>query len=180
MVGPTGEGFVSGSYDRTVRLWERDSGGRSRDVYHTKRMQRVFSTCYTPTADFVLSGSDDGNVRIWKTDASAKLGPIDTRERAAMEYRRKLREKWGGEKGVRRIEQCVSVPYTFCACRANRRSSYADNAESRRPSRMQRNSNVRCSVPGSKRRRTGGDIQGKASTSPRRRERVSDGLSEGD
>ena len=37
--GPTGEGFVSGSYDRTVRLWDRDSG-KSRDVYHTKRMQR--------------------------------------------------------------------------------------------------------------------------------------------
>lgn len=38
-VGPTGEEFVSGSYDRTIRLWNRDSG-KSRDVYHTKRMQR--------------------------------------------------------------------------------------------------------------------------------------------
>jgi WD repeat and SOF domain-containing protein 1 len=38
-IGPTGEEFVSGSYDRTVRLWNRDEG-RSRDVYHTKRMQR--------------------------------------------------------------------------------------------------------------------------------------------
>lgn len=36
---PTGEGFVSGSYDRTVRLWNREEG-KSRDVYHTKRMQR--------------------------------------------------------------------------------------------------------------------------------------------
>jgi WD repeat and SOF domain-containing protein 1 len=36
---PTGEEFVSGSYDRTVRLWKRDAG-KSRDVYHTKRMQR--------------------------------------------------------------------------------------------------------------------------------------------
>jgi WD repeat and SOF domain-containing protein 1 len=30
---------VSGSYDRTIRLWNRDAG-KSRDVYHTKRMQR--------------------------------------------------------------------------------------------------------------------------------------------
>ena len=37
--GPTGEEFVSGSYDRTLRLWNRDAG-KSRDVYHTKRMQR--------------------------------------------------------------------------------------------------------------------------------------------
>jgi len=38
-VGPTGEGFVSGSYDRTIRLWDRDAG-KARDIYHTKRMQR--------------------------------------------------------------------------------------------------------------------------------------------
>ena len=37
--GPTGEGFVSGSYDRTIRLWDRDAG-KARDIYHTKRMQR--------------------------------------------------------------------------------------------------------------------------------------------
>ncbi len=47
-------------------------------------------------------------MRIWKTNASAKLGPIDSRERATMEYRRKLREKWAGEKGVRSIEKCVA------------------------------------------------------------------------
>jgi DDB1- and CUL4-associated factor 13 len=36
---PTGEELVSASYDRTVRLWNRDLG-HSRDIYHTKRMQR--------------------------------------------------------------------------------------------------------------------------------------------
>lgn len=36
---PTGEELVSASYDRTIRLWSRDRG-HSRDVYHTKRMQR--------------------------------------------------------------------------------------------------------------------------------------------
>ena len=39
---PTGEELVSASYDRTVRLWER-AGGHSRDIYHTKRMQRYTS-----------------------------------------------------------------------------------------------------------------------------------------
>ncbi|KAJ9097054.1 hypothetical protein QFC20_006296 [Naganishia adeliensis] len=106
---PTGEEFVSGSYDRTVRLWNRDEG-RSRDVYHTKRMQRVFDTVYTPTSDFVLSASDDGNIRIWKNNASAKLGPMDTRERQQMEYRKKLREKWAGEATVRKIDRQRHVP----------------------------------------------------------------------
>ena len=36
---PTGEELVTASYDRTVRLWDR-SRGHSRDIYHTKRMQR--------------------------------------------------------------------------------------------------------------------------------------------
>jgi DDB1- and CUL4-associated factor 13 len=36
---PTGEEIVSASYDRSLRLWNR-SNGHSRDIYHTKRMQR--------------------------------------------------------------------------------------------------------------------------------------------
>ena len=36
---PTGEELVTASYDRTVRLWDR-ARGHSRDIYHTKRMQR--------------------------------------------------------------------------------------------------------------------------------------------
>jgi hypothetical protein len=70
---------------------------------------RVFDTVYTPTADFVLSASDDGNVRIWKSNASAKLGPMDTRERQQMEYRKKLREKWSGEATVRKIDRYVTA-----------------------------------------------------------------------
>lgn len=42
---PTGEEIVSGSYDRTVRIWNRDQG-RARDVYHTKRMQRYVFACW--------------------------------------------------------------------------------------------------------------------------------------
>lgn len=36
---PTGEELVTASYDRTIRLWNR-AKGHSRDIYHTKRMQR--------------------------------------------------------------------------------------------------------------------------------------------
>ncbi|ODO10635.1 hypothetical protein I350_01232 [Cryptococcus amylolentus CBS 6273] len=109
---PTGEGFVSGSYDRTIRLWDRESG-KSRDVYHTKRMQRVFDVAYTPTADFVLSASDDGNVRIWKSDASKKLGPVSTKERQAIEYRQKLVERYSREKGVREVKERRHVPQSI-------------------------------------------------------------------
>lgn len=36
---PTGKEFVSGSYDRTIRIFNIHSA-KSREVYHTKRMQR--------------------------------------------------------------------------------------------------------------------------------------------
>ncbi|KZT50280.1 WD40 repeat-like protein [Calocera cornea HHB12733] len=107
---PTGRGFVSGGWDRTVRLW-REGEGRSWEVYHGKRMQsRVFATQYTADARFVLSGSDDGNVRVWKARASDKLGVVDGRERAAREYRAKLVEKWRHAPEVRKVERQRYLP----------------------------------------------------------------------
>jgi WD repeat and SOF domain-containing protein 1 len=66
---PTGREFVSGSYDRTVRIW-RYNEGKSREVYYGKRMQRVFSVAFSGDANFVLSGSDDFSIRLWKANAS--------------------------------------------------------------------------------------------------------------
>ncbi|WFD30421.1 Protein sof1 [Malassezia sp. CBS 17886] len=107
---PTGQGFVSGSYDRTVRLWDAGRGARSRDVYHTKRMQKVFATLYTLDARFVLSGSDDGNLRLWKAVASEKLGVVSARERASRDYSQALRKRWSSVGDVARIERQRHVP----------------------------------------------------------------------
>jgi WD repeat and SOF domain-containing protein 1 len=127
---PTGREFVSGSYDRTVRLWTAGEG-KARDTYHTKRMQRfvplpsvrlslyswiicsVFSTMYTLDSRFVLSGSDDSNLRIWKARASEKLGTVDKREMARKEYRDGLRDKWGGVAEVAKLERCVTFILTM-------------------------------------------------------------------
>lgn len=107
---PTGQGLVTGSYDRTVRLWDVGQGARSRDVYHTKRMQKVFSVTYTHDARFVLSGSDDGNVRLWKNQASEKLGIVSGRERASREYAQALRKRWRSVGDVAKIERQRHVP----------------------------------------------------------------------
>ena len=62
---PTGREFVAGGYDRSVRIFAYN-GGHSREVYHTKRMQRVFAVRFSGDASYVFSGSDDMNVRVWK------------------------------------------------------------------------------------------------------------------
>ncbi|MCJ1279705.1 rRNA-processing protein sof1 [Puttea exsequens] len=106
---PTGEELVSASYDRTVRLWERN-GGHSRDIYHTKRMQRVFSTIFTSDANYVLSGSDDGNVRLWRANASKREGIKSARERQKLEYDESVKKRYEHMPEVRRIKRHRHVP----------------------------------------------------------------------
>jgi WD repeat and SOF domain-containing protein 1 len=57
----------------------------------------------------VLSGSDDGNIRIWKARADEKLGIITARERAAMEYRDALKDRWRHDKQVDKVSRYVSA-----------------------------------------------------------------------
>ncbi|TBU25364.1 WD40 repeat-like protein [Dichomitus squalens] len=106
---PTGLEFVSGGWDRTVRIW-KEGRGSAPEVYHTKRMQRVMSTLYTGDSRFVLSGSDDGNVRVWKAHASDKLGIITARERAAIEYRESLKSRWKADSEVSKISRTRHLP----------------------------------------------------------------------
>jgi DDB1- and CUL4-associated factor 13 len=103
---PTGTEFVSGGWDRTLRIWQ-DGHGTHPEVYHTKRMQRVLSTAFTADARFVLSGSDDCNVRVWKANASEKLGIVTARERSAIEYRNALKERWKMDAEVGKVQRCV-------------------------------------------------------------------------
>ena len=51
---PTGREFVTGSYDRTVRIF-RLREGRSREVYHTRRMQRVFCVGFSADSEYVAA-----------------------------------------------------------------------------------------------------------------------------
>ncbi|KAK0437568.1 WD40 repeat-like protein [Armillaria borealis] len=106
---PTGLEFVSGGWDRTVRIWKKDKGS-SEDVFHGKRMGRVSSTIFTNDARFVVSGSDDGNLRVWKANASEKLGVVNARERAAIEYRGKLVERWKMDKEVGKVARTRHLP----------------------------------------------------------------------
>ncbi|EME42163.1 hypothetical protein DOTSEDRAFT_175037 [Dothistroma septosporum NZE10] len=107
---PTGQELVSASYDRTLRLWTPQKSGHSRDVYHTKRMQRVFSTTFTGDSTYIMSGSDDGNIRLWRAHASQRSGVKSARERQKLEYDEALKERWKHMPEIRRIARHRHVP----------------------------------------------------------------------
>jgi|EP01082_Thalassiosira_pseudonana_P002002 WD repeat and SOF domain-containing protein 1 len=119
---PTGTEFVTGSYDKTMRIFNvRKEGGTAshtgtnatgvaRDIYHTKRMQRIFCTAYTLDHKFILSGSDDTNIRLWKARSSEKMGQLSAREESSLQYRQALVQKYVHLPEVKKIAKARRVP----------------------------------------------------------------------
>jgi len=106
---PTGREFVAGAYDRSLRIFAYN-GGHSREVYHTKRMQRVFAVQFSVDGSYVFSGSDDMNVRVWKAEASEQQGTLLPRERHKHAYHKALVQRYGHLPEVHRIARKRHVP----------------------------------------------------------------------
>ncbi|KAK9466950.1 WD40-repeat-containing domain protein [Lipomyces arxii] len=106
---PTGQELVTGSYDKTIRLYKVKEG-HSRDIYHTKRMQRLFCVRFTMDSKYILSGSDEGNIRVWRADASSRSSVKSARERAKLEYDNALKERYKDMPEIRRISRHRHVP----------------------------------------------------------------------
>lgn len=106
---PTGQELVTAGYDRTIRIFNAREG-HSRDIYHTKRMQRVFSAKYTSDSNYILSGSDDGNVRLWRANASSRMHVLSTRERTKMEYTNVLKQRYKYMPAIRKISKSRNIP----------------------------------------------------------------------
>ncbi|XP_053322261.1 DDB1- and CUL4-associated factor 13 [Spea bombifrons] len=117
---PTGKEFVSASFDKTIRIFPVEHG-HSREVYHTKRMQHVTCVRWSSDNKYILSGSDEMNIRLWKANASEKLGLLSPRERAALSYNQKLKEKFQHHPQVKRISRHRHLPKSiFCQIKEQR------------------------------------------------------------
>lgn len=106
---PTGQEIVSGSYDKTIRIY-RVREGHSRDIYHTKRMQHVFQVKFSMDSKYIVSGSDDGNVRLWRSNASERASVKSSKLRAKLEYDEALKERFKHMPEIRRIARHRHVP----------------------------------------------------------------------
>jgi WD repeat and SOF domain-containing protein 1 len=65
---------------------------------------------YSQDARFVISGSDDSNIRLWKAEASKSLALMQPQARDKVEYRDKLKKKYGHMPAIRRIAKHRHVP----------------------------------------------------------------------
>ncbi|XP_057455551.1 uncharacterized protein LOC130746828 [Lotus japonicus] len=106
---PTGREFVTGSYDRTLRLFPYN-GGHSKEIYHTKRMQRVFCVKFSGDGSYVISGSDDTNLRLWKAKASEQLGVILPREQKKHDYYEAIKKRYKHLPDIKRIDRHRHLP----------------------------------------------------------------------
>lgn len=106
---PTGKQFVSGSYDRTVRIWS--AGQQVSDAtYHTKRMQRLFCVGWSMDNTYLFSGSDDTNLRLWRAKANERATQPLPREKAKREYEEALVDKFKYMPEIKRIKKHNHVP----------------------------------------------------------------------
>ncbi|KAI6197072.1 DDB1- and CUL4-associated factor 13 [Aphelenchoides besseyi] len=105
---PTGQEFVSGSFDRSLRIFKVDRV-KSREVYHAPRMQHVVSVAWSLDNKYVLSGSDEFNIRLWKANAAEKLGTV----RFVSSLFERLRDAYQHHPEIGRIIRHRQLPKTI-------------------------------------------------------------------
>jgi WD40 repeat protein len=72
-LSPDGRTIVSGSFDRTVKVWDARDGRLRRSLEgHT---DGVIAVALSPDGSTIVSGSDDRTVKVWDAATGACAAP---------------------------------------------------------------------------------------------------------
>jgi len=70
---PDGKRIVSGSYDKTVKVWDADRGTETLTLKgHT---HFISSVAFSADGKRIVSGSNDGTVKVWDADRGIETLP---------------------------------------------------------------------------------------------------------
>ena len=69
---PNGCRVVTGSRDKTIRIWDAESGAVVGEAL-TGHNGAVWSVAYSPDGRHIISGSRDSTIRIWDAETGAEI-----------------------------------------------------------------------------------------------------------
>lgn len=115
-----GTRIVTGSVDRSVRIFSNDTSHRQEALYHNRRMQAVNTVCCTSDNAYILSGSTDTNIRIWKLDPNASAKISTRAEESSRAIGNILKEKYRSVSQIQDIKRHQAVPHAIKKSMKNR------------------------------------------------------------
>ncbi|KAI5188981.1 DDB1- and CUL4-associated factor 13 [Nematocida minor] len=115
-----GTRIVTGSVDRSVRIFSNDTSHRQEALYHNKRMQAINAICCTSDNAYILSGSTDTNIRIWKLDPNSSTKICTKSEENSRALGNIIKEKYKNVAQIEAMKRHQIVPHRIKKSMKNR------------------------------------------------------------